>query len=50
LIGADIPAGADPVLHDELLPQQVSHFCAHDARDDVGRSAGGERHDDANRF
>jgi hypothetical protein len=50
LIGADVAARAHAVLHHELLPQEVSHLGAHDARDDVGRTAGGERYDDANRL
>jgi hypothetical protein len=49
-IGADVAAGADLVLHHELLPQQVCHLRAHHARDGVGRAAGGEGHDDADRF
>jgi hypothetical protein len=49
-IGADVAAGAHLVLHHELLPQQVRHLRTHDARDRVGRAAGGEGNDDADRF
>ena len=50
LIGADIAARAHPVVHHELLAQQLSHLRAHDARDGVGRTTGGEGDDHANRF
>jgi hypothetical protein len=48
-IGADVAAGAHLVLHHELLPEQVPHLRAHHARDGVGRAAGGEGNDDADR-
>ena len=49
-VGADIAARARPVLHEELLAEQLRHPGAHDAGDDVGRAAGGKRHHDADRF
>ena len=42
-------AGAGDVLDDELLAERLREVFADDAGDDVGRSAGGERHDDGDR-
>jgi hypothetical protein len=42
--GAGVAAGAGPVLHHELLAQQLAHLGAHDACYDVGWAAGRERH------
>jgi hypothetical protein len=49
-VGADVAARSCLVLHQELLPQQFCHLRAHDARDRVGRAAGGKRNHDADRF
>ncbi len=38
-------AGADHVLDDDALAQRLRHVRRDDARDDVGRTAGRERHD-----
>ena len=38
-------AGADDVLDHELLAERARHVLGDDARDDVGRPAGRERHD-----
>ncbi len=43
-------AGTADVLHNDRLSQRARHVFADKAGDDVGRSAGGERHDDGNRF
>ncbi len=42
-----LPPAPGLALHQELLPQQLSHPRAHDARDGVGRAASGEGHHDA---
>ena len=38
-LGADIAAGARPVLDDELLAKPLRQPLTHQARDDVGRAA-----------
>ena len=38
-------AGADHVLDDDALAERLRHMRGDDARDDVGRAAGRERHD-----
>ena len=38
-------AGTGDVLDDELLPERARELVRDDASGDVGRSAGGERHD-----
>jgi hypothetical protein len=48
-LGADIAAGAGPVLDHEGLAQNFSHLRRHDAADNVGRAAGGERNDHLHR-
>src|SRR5438105_3493220 len=49
IIGAEVTARAGFVLHQELLPQNVGELRADYARDGVGRPAGGEGNDDADR-
>ena len=39
-LGADIAAGARPVLDNELLAEPLRQPLTHQARDDVGRAAG----------
>ena len=41
-LGGDIAAGARPVLDDELLAEPLRQPLTHQAREDVGRAAGGE--------
>ena len=41
-LGADIAAGARPVLDDELLAEPLRQPLTDQARDDVGRAAGGQ--------
>ena len=41
-LGADIAAGARPVLDDELLAEPLRQPLPHQPRDDVGRAAGAE--------
>ena len=48
-LGADIAAGARPVLDDELLAEPLRQPLADQARDDVVRAAGGKADDDAHR-
>ena len=45
-VGAGDRAGARPVLDDERLAHRVLQPLREEARVDVGRAAGGERHDD----
>ncbi len=47
--GARRPAGAHHVFNDERLAERLGHVIADDARDHVGGSAGGERHDQRDR-
>jgi hypothetical protein len=49
VLHADIAAGADVVLDDELLAELFRQVLAEDARDGVVGAAGGERHDEAHR-
>ena len=42
-------AGPDDVLDDDRLPERAGHVVGGDAGDDVGRPAGGERHDQGDR-
>ena len=44
-LGADIAAGARPVLDDEWLAEPLRQPLTHQARDDVGRAAGGKADD-----
>jgi hypothetical protein len=46
---ADVPAGANLVLDDELLAQALGQKLSDDARHGVVRSAGGERDDPVDR-
>ena len=48
-LGADIAAGARPVLDDEWLPEPLRQPLTDQARDDVGRAAGRKADDDAHR-
>ena len=48
-LGGDIAASARPVLDDELLAEPLRQPLTDQARDDVGRAAGGEADDDAHR-
>ena len=48
-IGADVAARAHLVLDDELLAEKLAHTRAHDARDRIGRTAGGKRNHHADR-
>ncbi len=48
-LGGDIAAGARPVFDDELLAEPLRQPLADQARDDVGRAAGGKADDDAHR-
>ena len=48
-LGADIAAGARPVLDDEWLAEPLRQPLADQARDDVGAAAGGKADDDAHR-
>ena len=48
-VGADIAAGADPVVDHDLLAQPGPQPLRQDARDDVGAAAGRERHDQPDR-
>ena len=45
----DIAAGARPVLDDEWLTEPLRQPLSDQARDDVGRAAGGKADDDAHR-
>ena len=47
--GAEIAAGARPVLDDELLTEPLRQPLPHQARKNIGRAAGGEADDDAHR-
>ena len=47
--GADHGGGAGPRLDDDLLAPVLEHLLRDDARQDVGRSARRERHDDLDR-
>ena len=47
---AEAAAGAADVLDDEGLAERAAHVLADQAGDDIGRPAGGERHDDGDRF
>ena len=49
LLGADHRVGAGPVLDHDRLPPILAHALGDHAREDVGRAAGRERHDDADR-
>src|SRR5262249_11482650 len=42
-------AGPDHVLDDDRLPERTAHVVADDAGNDVGRPAGGKRHDQRDR-
>ena len=44
--GAGGAAGPDGILDDELLPERARHVLAENPGNDIGRPAGGERHDD----
>ena len=48
-LGANIVAGARPVLDDEWLAEPLRQPLSHQAREDVGRAAGGKADDDAHR-
>ena len=48
-LGGDIAAGARPVLDDELLAEPLRQPLTDQARDDVGRAAGGKADNDAHR-
>ena len=48
-LGADIAAGARPVLDDELLAQALRQRLRHQARDDVGGVAGRKADDHVHR-
>ena len=48
-LGPDIAAGARPIFDDELLAEPLRQPLAHQARDDVGRAAGGIADDDVHR-
>ena len=48
-VRADVAPRADLVLDEELLAEKLSELGADDASDDIGRTAGRERHHDANR-
>ena len=50
VVGADVAAGAGPVLHDKRASHALGEFLAHDPRDDVDAAAGGVRHYHAHRF
>ena len=47
--GADIGAGARPVVDDEWLPEPLRQPLSDQASDDVGSAAGSEADDDAHR-
>ena len=47
--GADAPAAADPVLDHHRLSELARKRLGHQPREDIGRTARWERHDDANR-
>ena len=49
-LGADVAAGAGPILDDEWLAEDLRHFRRHRARDDVRAAAGREWHDDPDRL
>ena len=49
-VGAYHPARADAVLDHHRLAPMLAHLLADRARDEIGAPAGGERHDDADRF
>ena len=48
-LGGDIAAGARPVLDDEWLAEPLRQPLTDQAREDVGRAAGGKADDDAHR-
>src|SRR5262249_14666077 len=48
-LGGDIACGARPVLDDELLAEPLGEPLPHQAREDVGRAAGGEADDKPHR-
>ena len=48
-VGADDRAGAGAVVDDHVLPQRLLQPLCDDAAEDIGRAAGCERHDDADR-
>ena len=48
-LGADIAAGTRPVVDDELLAEPLRQPLTDQARDDVGRAAGGIANNDAHR-
>ena len=49
-VGAEVAAGAGLVLDDEGLAERLAELRREGAREDVGRPAGRERHDDADRL
>jgi hypothetical protein len=49
-VRADAAARARPVLGDHLLAERLGELVGHDARQNVGRLAGREGHDDADRL
>ena len=49
-VGAHIAAGARPVLDDHRLPERLGDFIADRAREHVGKPAGRERRDQADRL
>ena len=48
-LGADIAAGAGPVLNDKRLAEALRQPLSHQPRENVGRSAGAEADDPAHR-
>ena len=48
-LGTDIATGAGAVLDDELFPEPLRQPLTHEAREDVGRAACGEAHDQTHR-
>jgi hypothetical protein len=50
VVGADIAAGAGTVIDNHRLAPAFVELLAYRARDDVERTAGGERHDEADRL
>jgi hypothetical protein len=48
-LGADIAAATRPVVDNKLLAEPLRQPLSHQAREDVGRAARRERHDDAHR-
>ena len=48
-LGADIAAGARPIVDEEWLPEPLRQPLTDQARDDVGRAAGRNSHDQTHR-